>query len=51
MGVDLEYTELLVDLEYTELVLTAEHLLQHLDIPEIFERGQTGLEKKMGITF
>ena len=32
--------------EYTELVLTAEHPLQHLDIPEIFERGQTGLEKK-----
>ena len=44
-----EYTELVVDLEYTELVLTAEHPLQHLDIPEIFERGQTGLEK-MGIS-
>ena len=31
MRVDLEYT----DLEYTEMVLTAEHPLQHLDIPEM----------------
>ena len=31
MRVDLEYT----DLEYTELVLTAEHPLQHLNIPEM----------------
>ena len=41
MRVDLEYT----DLEYiaNTVVLTAEHPLQHLDIPEIFETPLYGM--------